>query len=482
MSPRRAPAELPAMALQAEEAVLGAILLEGQSLLTRVAARVEAEDFITDAHRAVYRAMLALLHAGHPVDAILTESALRKAGDIDLAGGAVGLALLIERGALAIAANVPCYIDDLLEERAKRELKAISLRLGEHASNGARPQNILGELEREVARIRARFVRRPDEPPSELNALLEHRFAVRADVIARGILPKEGFGVVGGKAKTGKSLLLDNLCLQRGRGKPWLGFPTDPGVTLVLSPEVSAPAAAERYRTMLRYDPEPVPAGRLHLKTRRGVLIDTPEGLAQVMTWMEETGADVVRFDPLARVMCGDENSNRDMSTVVRAVDTLIERYKCSVIIAHHPTKPTKDQARTGGDRLRGAGALFGAADSVIMMDRTDDRYTLTFELRGGRELAPMRITRTEDLWFVPAGADPELVALATLTQAAPLPYRALVGAAHEDLKLSEGTAKRRIPAAVAAGLLAKDLDGLYRPGPAYQQAVSQSHGVSSYA
>src|SRR5262245_57716901 len=168
MSPRRVSAELVVTALQAGETVLGAILLEGQSLLTRVAARVEFEDFITDAHRAVYRAMLALLHAGHPVDAILTESALRKAGDIDLAGGAVGLALLIECGALAIAANVPCYIDDLLEERAKRELKAISLRLGEHANNGARPQNILGEIEREVARIRARF--RSEEHTSELQS------------------------------------------------------------------------------------------------------------------------------------------------------------------------------------------------------------------------------------------------------------------------------------------------------------------------
>jgi len=93
-----------------------------------------------------------------------------------------------------------------------------------------------------------------------------------------------------------------------------------------------------------------------------------------------------------------------------------------------------------------------------------------------------MRLTRTEDLLLIQAGPDPELLLLAALTIATPLTYTCLVGAAGEDLRLSRATAKRRIAAGLAAGLLEKDLDGLYRAGPAYHRAGSQSHEVSANA
>jgi hypothetical protein len=235
---------------------------------------------------------------------------------------------------------------------------------------------------------------------------------------------------------------------------------------------------------MLKDDPEPVPEARLHIKTRRGVMLDEPAGLAQIAAWIEETGADVLRVDPLARHMTGDENSNKDMGVVVRAIDSLIERYGVAVIVAHHPSKPSKDgeAARTGGMRLRGASALFGAADTVVMMDRDESGFALTWELR--HEAAPdvMRLMRTDDLWLVPIGPDPELVAVAALTATAPLTYNVLVGAVVEDLKLSKATAKRRVASSLAAGVLAKDIDGLYRLGPAYHHAGSQSHEVSADA
>ena len=246
--------------------------------------------------------------------------------------------------------------------------------------------------------------------------------------------------------------------------------------------ELRARAVADRFRTMLKDDPEPVPEGRLHIRTRRGVMLDEPAGLAQIAAWIEETGADVLRVDPLARHMTGDENSNRDMGAVIRAVDSLIERYGVAVILAHHPTKPQPNDGRTGGMRLRGASALFGAADTVVMMDRVEDGYTLTFDLRHDATPDLMRLTRTEDLWYVPVGPDPELVALAALTAPAPLPYNVLVSAAHEDLGLSKGTAKRRVGVALAAGVLSKDVDGLYRTGAAYHSAVSRSHEVSANA
>jgi hypothetical protein len=473
---------LPPVSVDAERAVLGAILIEGVVGYRKLTRLHRTDQFLLEAHREIFAAMSRLASRGSAIDILTVTEELRHAGRLEAIGGTASLALLTEQAAILV--NLCDYEKLVVDEATRRDYLALGERLRAGATNGTGVAELAAMVDAVLTEHRRNGTRRrPDDPPSELNALLAHRFPARADVIARGVLPREGVLVNGGKPKTGKSLMLDNLCLQRARGQAWLGcFPTDPGVTLVISPEVGAPAAADRFRMMLKNDPEPVPEGRLFIKTRRGVLLDTPEGLAQIMAWLEETGADLVRLDPLSRFMAGDENSNRDMGAVIRAVDTLIERYKIAVIIAHHPAKATKDQPRTGGDRLRGAGSLFGMADSVIMMDRTEDGFTLTFDLRGGKEIAPMRVTRTEDLWLVPAGADPDLIALAALTVAAPLPYGVLVGAAHEDLKISEATAKRRIADAKTAGLLLKDLDGFYRPGAAYHQAVSQSHGVSSDA
>lgn len=473
---------LPAMDLDAENAVLGGVLQpdSGVAVLAGLATAVQVTDFYPETHRTIFARMLALHHAGIPVDQITIVSALREHGELDAVGGPPKIAQLVDAGLYAIPVRMPAYVAPILEAAHKRTLDELGQRLVHAARNGSTAAMAMDDAMTTVERLRHRLAsQRRDEAPSELTALLAHRFPPRADVVARGVLPRAGLLVLGGAPKLGKSLLLDNLCLQRARGRAWVGFPTDPGVTLVVQSEMRAQAVAERLRTMLREDPEPVPPGRLFVKTRRGVMLDEPAGLAQIQAWIEETGADLVRVDPLARHMTGDENSNRDMGAVVRAVDSLIERYGVAVVVAHHPSKPKDGEARTGGMRLRGASALFGAADSVVMMDRTDDGFTLTFELRHEATPDPMRLTRTEDLWLIPAGPDPELLALATLTAVAPLSYSVLIGAAGEDLKVPKGTAKRRVTASVAAGLLEKDLDGLYRPGPAYHRAVSQSHEVS---
>jgi len=55
--------------LEAEEAVLGAILAAGR-MLAEVAGLVEEADFYRPAHRAIWRAMLGLADRGEPTDPI----------------------------------------------------------------------------------------------------------------------------------------------------------------------------------------------------------------------------------------------------------------------------------------------------------------------------------------------------------------------------------------------------------------------------
>jgi AAA domain/DnaB-like helicase N terminal domain len=466
------------MDLDAERAALGGVLCGGVKVLRALG--LPAVAFYTESHRAIYRAMLRLADRGEAVDVVTVQSELMRVDEIGLANGSAGLALLLEQGSIAV--NVPSYARIIAEHAQTREYDALAKRLANANGDGLAARAAM--LRDAETRIRELTLRTTDAIPSEATAFLQHRFPARRDLVARGVLPRAGLGVFNGRPKTNKSILADNLMLARARGAPWLGFATDPGVTLALQAEHSPESWQRRLTAMTAHDPEPLRAGRLHLRTLRGIALNTQAGLSAIHRLLDETpDVDLLRIDPLARYMVGRENSNDEdgMGGVVRAIDTILER-GVAVLLVHHQGKPSKEDQRTGGLSLRGGSALYAAADAILTFERDGEAVTIAFELRDAAPLAPLRLTMTPDLWLMPAGPDPELAALARLVSIAPLPYRTLVGAAHEDLKLSEGTAKRRIAAGLAAAVLAKDDDGLYRPGITYQKSVSQSHGVSADA
>jgi hypothetical protein len=113
--------------------------------------------------------------------------------------------------------------------------------------------------------------------------------------------------------------------------------------------------------------------------------------------------------------MSGDENSTRDMGRVVAALDSLVEAYGVAILLVHHTGKP-REAERAGGERLRGSSALFGAVDSVLLLDKVDaEHLRLTLELRHGPELEPRTLRRTPGLWLLPSGPPPELLATAAI-------------------------------------------------------------------
>src|SRR4026208_926550 len=98
MSPLDVPSRIPPHNLDAERAVLGAILLEGREALPRVVELLRPSDFYTEAHRAIYHAMLGLFDRGEPVDLLTLQEELRRTDQLSLVGGPAALALLVEQG------------------------------------------------------------------------------------------------------------------------------------------------------------------------------------------------------------------------------------------------------------------------------------------------------------------------------------------------------------------------------------------------
>ncbi len=102
----RLSAVVPPQNLEAEESVLGAMLLSPVAVGT-VSEILDAADFYRESHAKVYRAALALWSKGEPVDAITLVNELEERAELDAAGGQARVA---ELAALVPAAsNVEHY-------------------------------------------------------------------------------------------------------------------------------------------------------------------------------------------------------------------------------------------------------------------------------------------------------------------------------------------------------------------------------------
>src|SRR5881628_985870 len=101
MSPLEVPTRIPPHNLDAERAVLGAVLLEGRDALPRVVEVLRPSDLYTEAHRAIYQAMLTLFDRGAPVDSLTLSEELRRTDQLQFIGGPAAIALLMEEASIA---------------------------------------------------------------------------------------------------------------------------------------------------------------------------------------------------------------------------------------------------------------------------------------------------------------------------------------------------------------------------------------------
>ena len=89
-SPMAGAAPLPPQNLEAEEYVIGAMMLS-TAAIEAVSDIIDAGDFYRESHAKIYRAALDLFQHGHPVDAITVADKLDELGELEAVGGRVRL-------------------------------------------------------------------------------------------------------------------------------------------------------------------------------------------------------------------------------------------------------------------------------------------------------------------------------------------------------------------------------------------------------
>ena len=162
--------KLPPHSLEAEQSILGGLLLDNEAA-DRIGDVVAEDDFYTDAHRVIYRHITALANEGKPVDVVTLSEALASTQKLDYVGGLAYLGVLVNN--VPTAANIRHYADIVRERSILRRLAATAGEIAETAFNplGRSAKAVLDEAEAKVLHI------------AEQGARGQRTFAVIKDVL-----------------------------------------------------------------------------------------------------------------------------------------------------------------------------------------------------------------------------------------------------------------------------------------------------------
>lgn len=145
---------LPPQDIDAEQAVLGALLLDPEAV-HRVPPTLRPDDFYHQGHRLIFEAAMDLAEQGQPVDLVTVTGELRQRGTLEKAGGAAYIASLLDL--VPTAANIEHYSRMVEEKALLRTLIMAATRIAEMGYEGGEDATrLLEQAERMILEVGAR--------------------------------------------------------------------------------------------------------------------------------------------------------------------------------------------------------------------------------------------------------------------------------------------------------------------------------------
>lgn len=131
---------LPPQNIEAEQAVLGAMLLE-RDAISHAEELLRDDDFYLESHRTIYRAIVTLSHMGQTVDIITLGTYLRDSGALEQVGGTLYLTTMMS--ATPTAAAIGHYAGMVRDRAARRAIITVA---GEVMEEAYKANTATGEL------------------------------------------------------------------------------------------------------------------------------------------------------------------------------------------------------------------------------------------------------------------------------------------------------------------------------------------------
>jgi len=143
--------KLPPQAIDLEEAVIGAALLEKEALNTLLSVGLLPQHFYNPAHQELYSACIQLFNNSEPVDMRTVVQRLRKDGKIDVVGGAYRVAEITSK--VSSAANAEYHARVIQEKFMLRQLIALASGIIQDSYNEADIFKLLEKAETNLYNI-----------------------------------------------------------------------------------------------------------------------------------------------------------------------------------------------------------------------------------------------------------------------------------------------------------------------------------------
>ena len=143
---------LPPQHVEAEQAVLGAMLISADAV-SEAAEILDPEDFYRTAHKVIFEAMRRLYEEGQPVDVVTTTAALQaKESVLESAGGVEYLAELA--GAMPTALHIEQYASIVKEKALMRRIISTATQIATQGYDGEMTASeVLAEAERKILEL-----------------------------------------------------------------------------------------------------------------------------------------------------------------------------------------------------------------------------------------------------------------------------------------------------------------------------------------
>ncbi len=150
---------VPPHSIEAEQSVLGGLLLDNQSF-DRVADLITGNDFYRDDHRRIWRHIAKLIEAGKPADVVTVSESIDASEDQDKTGGPAYLGALAQNTPSAL--HIRRYAELVRERAVQRRLAQVATEIAETALSGSGKDSsqLLDEAESKIFQIAESGARR----------------------------------------------------------------------------------------------------------------------------------------------------------------------------------------------------------------------------------------------------------------------------------------------------------------------------------
>jgi len=400
---------------EAEDAVLGALLLD-RSAIHRAMELLAPEHFYQPRHADIFGAMVRLYERGEAVDLVTLAEELKKAGKLDSAGGASYLGSL--QASVATGAHVEHYARILLEKATLRSMIEISGRIVEDCFDARDDaMDILDRAESSILAVSQGRLKQGFAPVKDvlhatferIQQLYEHPGQLTGvptgyadlDRMLGGMQPSDLL-IIAGRPSMGKTALVLNIAQHAAiEHKRHVAF---------FSLEMSKEQLAQRLLTAeARIDAHKLRSGNLKdndwplLTEAAGQLAEAPiyiddtpaisvlEMRAKVRRLQSQHGLSLIVVDylQLMRSTSRADNRQQEISEISRSLKALAKEMQVPVVALSQLSRAVESR---GGEKrpmlsdLRESGAIEQDADVVLFIYRPEV-YEDTEENEGVAEI-----------------------------------------------------------------------------------------------